>query len=120
MSHFFQLLNLLKIVINKQHSDSTGSLVRRFHSKSALFICNRFDLIQKSAQDHVRQNAINRLSECWPNFEENQVIFFSAEKAKRDFDVDTDYINDNYKLFLEAVRDLFVTVVDKRIQVSYK
>ena len=92
----------------------------RFDPKAALFVCNRFDLVEKSAQRQVRENAVKKLSECWPNFDENQVIFFSAEKAKRDFDVDPDYINNNYKFFLESVRDLFVTVIDRRIQVSYK
>lgn len=114
-----RLLNLLKIVISKHRSGSDVPTIR-FDPKAALFVCNRFDLIEKSAQKQVRENAIKRLSECWPNFDENQVIFFSTEKAKRDFEVDPDYINNNYKLFLEAVRDLFVTVIDGRIQVSYK
>ena len=82
-------------------------------------MCNRFDLVEKSAQNQVRENAVRRLSECWPNFDENQVIFFSTEKAKRDFEVDPDYVNNNYKMFLEAVNDLLVTALDNRIQVSY-
>ena len=119
--HFvFQLLNLLKIVIQKHRSNPSDPYSVQFNPKAALFICNRFDLVDKSAQNAVRENAINKLSQCWPNFDENQVIFFSTEKAKRDFEVDPDYINDNFKQFLECVRDLFITMVDRRIQVCYR
>ena len=113
-----QLLNLLKLVISK-HRTCSDVPTLRFDPKAALFVCNRFDLVEKSAQNQVRENAVRRLSECWPNFDENQMIFFSTEKAKRDFEVDPDYVNNNYKMFLEAVRDLLVTALDNRIQVSY-
>ena len=54
-----QLLNLLKIVIHKQRSKSTGGEAHmKFDPKSALFVCNRFDLVDKGELDKVKQNAL--------------------------------------------------------------
>ncbi|KAH3777653.1 uncharacterized protein LOC127844925 isoform X2 [Dreissena polymorpha] len=116
-----RLLNLLKIVIEQQRSrsDLTGRHTT-FDPKSALFVCNRVDLVSKDELEKVKKNAIEKLSACWPSFDESQVVFFSTEKALRDVQADTDYINDNYKQLLDALKDLFISALEKRVKSSYK
>lgn len=61
-----------------------------------------------------------KLSECWPCFDESQVVFFSTQKAQRDVNVDKHYISDNYKHFLEGLRSLYISAIERRIKQSYK
>ena len=54
-----QLLNLLKIVIQKQRSKShVCESHMRFDPKAALFVCNRFDLVDRNELEKVKQNAL--------------------------------------------------------------
>ncbi|KAH3777665.1 hypothetical protein DPMN_179113 [Dreissena polymorpha] len=71
-------------------------------------------------QSIPRLYSIEKLSACWPSFDESQVVLFSTEKALRDVQADTDYINDNYKQLLDALKDLFIFALEKRVKSSYK
>lgn len=62
----------------------------------------------------------DKLSACWPNFDESQVVFFSTDRAKQDIKADKDYINDSYKKLLDAIKNLYISALEKRIKVSYK
>ncbi|XP_045165820.2 uncharacterized protein LOC123529516 isoform X2 [Mercenaria mercenaria] len=116
-----RLLGLLKIVLELQKSpDSANRRHIKFDPKSALFVCNRVDLVCKNELEKVKKNAKDKLSKCWPNFDESQVIFFSTEKAMRDVNTDRDYINDNYKQFLDSLKNLFISAMEKRIKQSFK
>lgn len=54
-----QLLGLLKIVLDMQKSRGSDKHRRAtFDPKSALFVCNRVDLVDKRELDRVKQNAI--------------------------------------------------------------
>ncbi|XP_060583775.1 uncharacterized protein LOC132739947 isoform X2 [Ruditapes philippinarum] len=116
-----RLLGLLKIVLEMQRSDESSKHRHiKFDPKSALFVCNRVDLVEKTELDKVKANAIDKLSKCWPNFDESQVVFFSTEKALRDVNADNDYINDNYKQFLDNLKNLFISSLERRIKQSFK
>ncbi|WAR25726.1 STE20-like protein [Mya arenaria] len=110
-----------RIVIEQQRSttDVTG---RRstFDPKSALFVCNRVDLVQKSEVEKVKQNAIDKLSACWPCFDESQVLFLSTERARQDVQADKDYINDHFRRLLDSLKELYISALEKRIKQSYK
>ncbi|KAL4226499.1 hypothetical protein ACF0H5_014484 [Mactra antiquata] len=114
-----RLLGLLKIVLDMHNTGQKRNSLH-FDPKSALFVCNRVDLVGKNEVERVKRNAIDKLQECWPCLDESQVVFFSTQKAQRDIKVDTHYVSDNYKQFLEGLRSLYITSVERRIKQSYK
>lgn len=116
-----RLLGLLKIVLEMQRSmDPARKKLVQFDPKSALFVCNRVDLVDNKELEQVKQNAIDKLNECWPGFDKSQVVFFSTAKAHRDVNADEDYINDNYKELLDALKNMFISSLERRIKQTYR
>ena len=53
-----------------------------FSSKSALFVCNKWDQIPQKEIEEVKKYMIRKLEKCWPGFvPESQIIYMSAKKA---------------------------------------
>ena len=53
-----------------------------FSSKSALFVCNKWDQIPKKEIEEVKKYVIRKLEKCWPGLvPESQIIYMSAKKA---------------------------------------
>ena len=53
-----------------------------FSSKSALFLCNKWDQIPQKEIEEVKKYVIRKLEKCWPGFvPESQIIYMSAKKA---------------------------------------
>ena len=53
-----------------------------FSSKSALFVCNKWDQIPQKEIEEVKKYVIRKLEKCWPGFvPESQIIYMSAKKA---------------------------------------
>ncbi|KAL3853540.1 hypothetical protein ACJMK2_017075 [Sinanodonta woodiana] len=112
------LLNLLSIIL-KQHK-AQGRKGWKFDPRATLFVCNRFDAIEPSMRQTVKDHVMKQLGTIWPDLLESQVIFFSKKIAQRDIDVDPDYINSDLQALLEGLRDMYLTVLDKRIKANYK
>ena len=72
-----QLENLLEEV-RKVTLNEKGE----FSSKSALFVCNKWDQIPQKEIEEVKKYVIRKLEKCWPGFvPESQIIYMSAKKA---------------------------------------
>ena len=53
-----------------------------FSSKSALFVCNKWDQIPQKEIEEVKKYVIRKLEKCWPSLvPELQIIYMSAKKA---------------------------------------
>ena len=53
-----------------------------FSSKSALFVCNKWDQIPQKEIEEVKKYVIRKLEKCWPGrVPESQIIYMSAKKA---------------------------------------
>ena len=53
-----------------------------FSSKSALFVCNKWDQIPQKEIEEVKKYVIRKFEKCWPGLvPESQIIYMSAEKA---------------------------------------
>lgn len=117
---FFQLLNLIKLILEhqKQYGDGEGSIT--FDPKSAIFLCNLWDKVKKEEAGIVYDNALNKLSQCWPNLSPSQVIRLSAKKAQEELKIDPDYIKEDFRLSLEGIKDIYQRAVDARVKKTYK
>ena len=53
-----------------------------FSSKSALFVCNKWDQIPQKEIEEVKKYVIRKLEKCWSGLvPESQIIYMSAKKA---------------------------------------
>ncbi|KAK3610631.1 hypothetical protein CHS0354_009095 [Potamilus streckersoni] len=117
--HEDMLLNLLRIVMKQQSDKQNGNITSRFDPRAAIFLCNRFDNIEASERDTVKEHIRRQLGKIWPGLSESQVIFFSCKNAKRVLKVDTDYVFDGFQSYLEGVRNLYFYAMDIRIRENY-
>ncbi|PVD24961.1 hypothetical protein C0Q70_15457 [Pomacea canaliculata] len=79
-----------------------------FDPSSAIFVCNRWDQIPKEQKPRVQQNAYQKLKDVWPNFDPKQAFFISATSARMHWDVDHDYITEEYEKLLKGLKDVFM------------
>lgn len=114
-----RLLCMLKMVLNKQEMNQKQKL-ENFDSKSAMFVCNRWDLVKSSEQKEVYTNTVKLLGECWPSLSSSQVIPFKTEYAIKEAECDPDFIPELYRVFLERLRDMYIHAMDHRIEQTYR
>lgn len=114
-----RLLGLLKVIIEKEKEKADKGMLP-FDPECALFVCNLWDLIREDQDELVFNHAYQRLQSLWPNMKISQMIKFSAHKAKKECDIDPDFIINNYKALLDNIKDLYCKAMEKRIVSSYK
>lgn len=115
-----RLLTLIRVILEKQQQQSEDKTAIPFNPKSVMFVCNLWDTIKKDQQDIVFDNAVKKLSKCWPNLTADQVIRFSSYVASRETDIDPSYITETYRLMLENLRNIYNIALDTRIQSTYQ
>ncbi|KAL3853541.1 hypothetical protein ACJMK2_017076 [Sinanodonta woodiana] len=113
-----RLMNLLRIVLEHRKMDDSETM--KYDPKSAIFICNRFDLVKEDEREMVKQHVISQLSKCWPDLDPSQVIFFSTMKVQDDLEADPEYISDNYIHLMETLKTLFVHALESKIKTTYR
>jgi len=120
VSRFFsiqQLVNLMSLIIKSQKSSSD---VVKFNPKAALFVCNRWDMVNDLHKKQVRQSALAQLSKAWPGFDPKNAVFFSTFQAGREQTMNPGYITDDYVALLHGFQELVAVSHDKRIKASYR
>ena len=107
----------MSLIIKSQKNSSD---IIKFDPNAALFVCNRWDMVPAESRKHVRASAIKQLGKCWPEFDSNNVVFFSSKKAERETKINPGYITDEYVALLYGINKLVEVSLDKRIKASYR
>lgn len=107
----------MSLVIKSQKSSSD---VVKFNPKAALFVCNRWDMVQDESKKAVRENVLKQLGKAWPEFDVSNAVFFSTFHAKREIKANEGYITDEYIALLHGLQKLIDISLDKRIKASYR
>ncbi|XP_033744462.1 uncharacterized protein LOC117330354 [Pecten maximus] len=115
-----RLLTLIRVILEKQQMQSEDKTAIPFNPKSVMFVCNRWDVIQHDQQDIVFNNAVKKLSKCWPNLSADQIIKLSTYTALREADINPDFITEAYRKMLENLRNIYNIALDTRIQATYQ
>ncbi|XP_060075714.1 uncharacterized protein LOC132555384 [Ylistrum balloti] len=115
-----RLLTLIRVILEKQRMQSDDKTAIPFNPKSVMFVCNRWDVITQDQQDLVFNNAVNKLSKCWPSLSADQVIRMSTSMALREADIDPDFIPETYRILLEHLRNIYIIALDTRIQSTFQ
>ncbi|KAK6175346.1 hypothetical protein SNE40_013831 [Patella caerulea] len=112
-----RLLDFLRD-IRKLRKTSVCNLRDDIAPNAAMFICNRWDKITE--HEKVKQNALSKLSDAWPGFENKQALFFSTEAASKHIRIDKDYISEDYANLLKQLVNLLQTALDSSIKHCYR
>jgi len=91
-----------------------------FNSKSAIFLCNRWDAIKVDEREAVFQNAFTVLKGYWPDLDVEQLTTISATAVLLESSIDPDFVPEMYRVFLEHLRDLYINAVDNRMDWIYE
>ncbi|XP_078592481.1 uncharacterized protein LOC144871214 [Branchiostoma floridae x Branchiostoma japonicum] len=46
---------------------------------AAMFVCNRWDLVEESEREKVRRDTVHKLKTCWPGFRQTQLFFMDSK-----------------------------------------
>lgn len=79
---FLQLIRFLKSILNIKNDHQDES--HYFNPKAAVFVCNRWDLIDDKDKAKVKENALHKLRGVWPKLEDKQVCFSSSKSPDSD------------------------------------
>ncbi|XP_069141270.1 uncharacterized protein [Argopecten irradians] len=114
-----RLIRLVKLILEKQNKKTDDGMLP-FNPQSAIFVCNRWDLVKKEENDLVYNNAVSLLKECWPGLEEEQVLKLSTFRAEMEQKLDSEYVTNEYKVLLENIRNIYAKAVHRRIESTYR
>ncbi|XP_071083349.1 uncharacterized protein [Haliotis cracherodii] len=111
-----RLVRFLKTFLEHNKGRST---LHSFNPRAALFVCNRWDLIEDSCKSDVRKNALEKLNDIWPDLQDNQVSFISSTRAEKSLSVDKEYITADLHALLTSLNGLFHLAQQDAIKKSY-
>lgn len=113
-----QLQRILKSLASRQ--DEKQSL--QFDPKCAIFVCNRWDLVEKEAaeeEDRVKQKIEETLAKCWPGIETSQIFYMSTLKAWNTLDA-TGYVTDDLANLLDGLQRLAPVGLLRKIHMTHR
>ncbi|XP_021369321.1 uncharacterized protein LOC110460623 isoform X2 [Mizuhopecten yessoensis] len=114
-----RLISLVKLILEKQNKKAEEGMMP-FNPQSAIFVCNRWDLVSRDQSGMVYANAVSLLQDCWPGLQEEQVIRFSTFRAEMEQKLDKEYITNEYKALLNSIREIYTKAAHRRIESTYR
>lgn len=116
----------LSLIIVLQLQDLLAELTRReeeggyaFDPRSAIFVCNKWDLVPPEEADQVKRDTFDKLRKCWKGIDERQVIFMSTTKATKSL-LESDYLTKDYAQLLDAIEILFPISLRCKLECHYR
>lgn len=109
-----QLQKILKFIVEKQKANHLTS----FNPNSAIFICNRWDLVPDSEKDLVFSDTLLKLSRCWPDLKTDQVFCMSTIKSWNT--LQAGYVTDELNSLLQGINKLLPISLHMKLQYSYR
>ncbi|XP_035668158.1 uncharacterized protein LOC118410507 isoform X2 [Branchiostoma floridae] len=90
-----------------------------FDPKSAIFVCNKWDMVPPKEAGEVWDDTIRKLKCCWPELDESQVFKISAKKAALARS-QANYITKDFEKLLNGLQDLLPTGLRAKVELNYR
>ncbi|XP_078592479.1 uncharacterized protein LOC144871212 [Branchiostoma floridae x Branchiostoma japonicum] len=90
-----------------------------FDPKSAIFVCNKWDMVPPKEAGEVWDDTIRKLKRCWPELDESQVFKISAKKAALARS-QANYITKDFEKLLNGLQDLLPTGLRAKVELNYR
>ncbi|XP_066280824.1 uncharacterized protein [Branchiostoma lanceolatum] len=104
-----RLQQLLKTVAKR-------SKLQSVNPAAAMFVCNRWDLVEESEREKVRRNTIQKLKTCWPGFRETQLFCMDSKSELENSS--HGHRSRDFENLLCGIRDLIPCSLQAKIRAS--
>lgn len=91
---------------------------KKVDPRTAIFICNRWDMVPLEERVAVEQFIVGKLQMCWPEFDPKRQLF----KMSTEFAFNTlkaGYITDDYALLINGLQQLLPMGLQRKLQMAY-
>ncbi|KAI8480946.1 MAP kinase kinase kinase [Branchiostoma belcheri] len=89
-----------------------------FSPRSAIFVCNKWDLIPPSEREAVKQDTIRKLKASWPGFTTDQ-LFFLSTKIAADISA-AGYMASDFVRLLDGIEKLLPISLRSKLQHQFR
>ena len=114
ISLLFQLERLLEKV-RKMTLERQGAL----RTKSALFVCNKWDQVPEKEWNEVKNHVIIRLQRCWPGVDpESQIIHMSTTNASQAQDYKI--VTEEFSTLMNSLRRMVLKSIGDMLEIHWK
>ena len=80
-------------------------------TKSALFVCNKWDQVPKKERNEVKNHVIEKLQRCWPGVDpESQIIHMSTTNA----------IPEEFSTLMNGLRRMVLKSIGDMLEIHWK
>ncbi|XP_066272437.1 uncharacterized protein [Branchiostoma lanceolatum] len=108
-------LQALLQTVNSRRGEDDRPL---FSPQSAIFVCNKWDLIPPSEREAVKQDTIRKLKTCWPGFTTDQLFFMSTKLAA---DIGSaGYMASDFARLLDGIEKLLPISLRSKLQHQFR
>ena len=114
ISLLFQLERLLEEV-RKVTFERQGALP----TKSALFVCNKWDLVPEKERNKVKNHVIEKLQKCWPGVDpELQIIHMSTTNVilAQDYKI----VAEEFSTLMNGLRRMVLKSIGDMLEIHWK
>ncbi|XP_066280830.1 uncharacterized protein [Branchiostoma lanceolatum] len=90
-----------------------------FNPKSAIFVCNKWDLVPRGEADDVWNDTVEKLRNFWTNLDPSQVFQFSVQQASTAWN-EAGYITGDFAELLNGFKRLLPISLRSKVELSYR
>lgn len=99
---------LLKVIEQQSHWKKEGKL-QTFDSSTAIFVCNKWDLIPKEEEEIVWEDIASKLKRYWPGMKTSQMFKLCVKNQRRPH-------VDQFRNLLESIQKLVLSSLELKIK----
>ena len=88
-------------------------------SKCALFVCNKWDLVQEQEVQSVKNDVVEKLERAWSGIDpESQIIYMSTKRATttQNFGV----ISKDFFSLMDGMRSVILQSIEAKLELHWK
>ena len=88
-------------------------------TKSALFVCNKWDQVPKKERNEVKNHVIEKLQRCWPRVDpESQIIHMSTTNAiqAQDYKI----VTEEFSTLMNGLRRMVLKSIGDMLEIHWK
>ena len=88
-------------------------------SKCALFVCNKWDLVQEQEVQSVKNDVVEKLERAWSGIDpESQIIYMSTKNATttQNFGV----ISKDFSSLMDGMRSVILQSIEAKLELHWK
>ena len=88
-------------------------------SKCALFVCNKWDVVQEQEVQSVKNDVVKKLKRAWSGIDpESQIIYMSTKRATTAQNLGV--ISKDFSSLMEGMRSVILQSIEAKLELHWK